>query len=514
MEFYDSNDREYKLLENAGEEVVRIPNYITEIYNERHEFWPFDRLEFEAGGKVLIGEDAFSEPYGLSIKEIDFADSVVCIDDVAFYNERFDGEIEELKLPEGLKSIGMLAFSHQTKLKRLYIPDSVQEIGTGCFNNCDSLQIIECSQDTFDLFFSSFNSKRKRKMMLDYLLGKYKCTSGLGKNTLRYVTRNQKELIDYMISTDNDIALGTLLSLPFKADLKYIDSVICKATPKVRAILLDYLNRNDKNEKEGRRDTIEEDIKPKTLKEWKKVYKLTNIGKDEVCVGPYKEYETSVTIPEMMGSRKVTKLEKTFTGKTDLIDVYLPSGLKAVGVKSFEGCKSLTQLLIPNQVESIEEYAFIDCSSLNEIVIPDGVEIIEESAFEGCTGLSELIIPDSVKIIGGQGEIGAFRGSVFKNCINLLSIKLPKDLKVITGATFMNCSSLKQIELPEGIVEIYSFAFYGCCNLERIYIPKTVEGISQDLVFSGCNKLTIYTKKGSYAEEYAKTNSIPVIIEE
>lgn len=53
-------------------------------------------------------------------------------------------------------------------------------------------------------------------------------------------------------------------------------------------------------------------------------------------------------------------------------------------------------------------------------------------------------------------------------------------------------------------------AFYNCKNLKKIIIPKSVKDIWA-YAFEGCPNLTIYTPKGSYAEQYAKANSIPVV---
>ena len=50
-------------------------------------------------------------------------------------------------------------------------------------------------------------------------------------------------------------------------------------------------------------------------------------------------------------------------------------------------------------------------------------------------------------------------------------------------------------------------SFWNCYGLENINIPESVTTIT-DPVFINPDSITIHGKKGSYAEEYAKEESI------
>lgn len=57
----------------------------------------------------------------------------------------FSGLMRDIRLPEGLRSIGNSAFGLCIRLESLRIPDSVQEIGANPFAFCDALRRIEIS---------------------------------------------------------------------------------------------------------------------------------------------------------------------------------------------------------------------------------------------------------------------------------------------------------------------------------------------------------------------------------
>ena len=489
--------------------VLTIPNNVKTLYGQDG-CWPEDvnaavkRIVFEPGGKVDIEDGAFDYYYPF-IQEIDFADSVNRIGEYAFPKKK----LTEIILPEGLAALGGSAFTGCKDVVKIIIPDSVTSVGNGCFNGCDKLQSLECNQENFDRFLDSFNAKNKQKMVLGYLRGDYKCTSSLGEKTIAYLQKNQKKLIDAIVEEDNDYSMGALLSLPAKYDKEYLKITEKKAGSKVLGVLLDYLNMKDDSSKAEKLLLEDEQSKPKTIEEWKKIFQLTNLGENEICVGKYKGYETSVTIPDSIGKRKVTKIEKTFFENTSITNVYLPEGLLEIGQESFRGCSALQQIILPKSLQIIGSTAFKECCSLAEIIIPEKLKAIRASAFEKCTCLTEIIIPDSVKEIGTFTDVWDF-GSAFSGCTNLKSVKLSDKIKCIPSSTFCGCSSLTKIELPQKLKEIGAFAFTGCSSLESLYIPDTVKKVSVDHVFRGCEKLIITAKKGSFAEQYAIKSNIPV----
>ena len=74
-----------------------------------------------------------------------------------------------------------------------------------------------------------------------------------------------------------------------------------------------------------------------------------------------------------------------------------------------------------------------------------------------------------------------------------------------------NASRIASITIPSGIVKLGAELFYSDLNLENVYLPSTVTEIGTDAfrTYRGPQSITIHAPAGSYAEEYAKKNSIP-----
>jgi hypothetical protein len=57
---------------------------------------------------------------------------------------------------------------------------------------------------------------------------------------------------------------------------------------------------------------------------------------------------------------------------------------------------------------------------------------------------------------------------IFRNCTNLVTIKIPNAIKTIESNAFRGCTSLATITLPTALKEIGSSAFADCVNLMEV----------------------------------------------
>ena len=176
----------------------------------------------------------------------------------------------------------------------------------------------------------------------------------------------------------------------------------------------------------------------------------------------------------VMFNKEMTMLERYPPGKT--CDKYtVPSGVTQIYVGAFSYSRNISGIVMPDSVDKIGSDAFRECSGLKKVDLPDSIKTIPQRCFYDCTALTE--------------------------------IKLPSMLSDIGTSAFWQCGSLKSVTIPDNVTEISDRAFAYCTDLSSVTIPESVKTISAT-AFNGSTNVTIYGVAGSYAETFAKNNSI------
>ena len=65
--------------------------------------------------------------------------------------------------------------------------------------------------------------------------------------------------------------------------------------------------------------------------------------------------------------------------------------------------------------------------------------------------------------------------NVFRNNTDVITVKLPPNLKEIQNYAFENCSNLLNLPLPNKLEKIGNYAFSGCTKLNTIELPSSVK---------------------------------------
>ena len=127
----------------------------------------------------------------------------------------------------------------------------------------------------------------------------------------------------------------------------------------------------------------------------------------------------------------------------------------------------------------VTDAAFSRETSLQEITIPASITEIGRnlwnetgggSAFENCTALTNVVF---------EGDnMSQINKNTFNGCKALVSINLPKSLKIIDYNAFLCCSSLEEITIPDAVIEIGDAAFSQCSKLKTVILGTQLEKIS------------------------------------
>ena len=401
-----------------------------------------------------------------------------------------------------VKTIAQLAFKDCTTVKYIYIPSSIEGIGTdeigdtakyesSVFVGCSNLNTVEIDPNN-----QYYNNNNEDGVIYDK-----------NKTKLYYYptakTGSSFTIIDGVTSIEQNAF----------ADCKNINTIV---TPKGLATLgaeafLNCANLSKITLNEGLK-TIEANAFGlcESLEEIKLPSTVETIGliAFQGCIKLTKiDIPISTTFIEpgaflncsKLASINVDSLNNNYTNYNNDGVLYTKDMTTIV---RYPQAKSGTEYTISNNTTKIDYQAFKQCNNLTKVEMPDILAFIDASAFENCSNLQQITIPEGIT------ELSYF---IFSKCSSLKEVNLPDTLKEISRSTFDECTSLKEIIIPENVTRIADFT--NCTNLNKAIIPDSGIDIMSGS-FSGAENLTIVTKSNSTAHQFATNNNINVELDD
>ena len=214
---------------------------------------------------------------------------------------------------------------------------------------------------------------------------------------------------------------------------------------------------------------------------------------------------TSVTFPESLTSIG----EDAFSGCTNLTSVTFPESLTSIGKYAFYNCMGLTSITIPKNVTTVYGSTFSGCTNMESIVVENGNTVYDSR--ENCNAIIEtatntlLRACNSTVFPAGVTSIGA---NAFSGLADLTSFSIPESVTTIGSGAFSDCSGLTAFIIPNKVTTVGEYAFRGCTNLASVTIPKSVTSIGQGVFLECAGLTTIISKMTQPASISADLNYI------
>ena len=410
-------------------------------------------------GGVLYSKDVetlIRVPAGLRNTSFDVPSSVRIIMDDAFSDNT---ELGKVSLPNTLLKIGTGAFSGCVSLREIDIPYGVTELENDTFLNCKSLSVIDFPNTVKRLGDNCFKGCTS---LSDIDLSN--CLVDIGKSAFEGCSALSSVVLPPGLVTMGESAFKGCNSLK-EIDIPYGISRLEDMTFSGCSNL-----------------TIVSSIPPN----------LSFLG-FSVFEGCYSL--TEMSLPEGVKSIK----NNTFKDCHRLESVSFP-GVEKIGKRAFESCHQLRQICLPAGLRVIGSFAF-HCAGLKTIFIPTSVEHIGNHAFCNCP-IEEYIVEE------GNAKFDSLDGCLLERVYNnnpndtfhlsLLkypeksecnAYEVPSGVAALGSCAFKNCSTLKDIVLPDSLQDLGVVqTFYGCSSLLKIILPKSVRCIPQHC-FGSCENL-------------------------
>ena len=285
-----------------------------QVYDGSHSYDAY------SGDEKSVGRFAFS--FLPCLKKIILPDNVNNIETCAFEGCT---DLSFLELPSGLTSIGERAFNDCTGLRSLQLPSGLLSIGNGAFFNCIGLSSLQLPSSLTSIGMNAFSG-----------------CSGL---------------------TSVSLPSG-LTQIPYRTFYGCYSLKSVQIPSAVKAIGGEAFSE---------------------------------------CTGL-----TSLELP----SGLTMIVDGAFSGCSSLTSVSLPSGLPQIPYRTFAGCYSLKSVQLPSDVKTIGNEAFRECTGLTSLELPSGLTKIEDGAFSGCSNINSIYayMPDP-PLFDGDAK-------VFPTCFN------------------------------------------------------------------------------------------------
>ena len=291
-------------------------------------------------GVIGIGSIAFS--YNSKIKKVCLPSTVKFIDVRAFSGCH---KLEKISLPEGLECIGAKAFENCSALKEIDIPSTVVELGYKCFYGASKLVTVKIPQGVSEIKGGVFqNCEKLENVIMHEGITKIGADAFTGCHHLCEIT------VPEGVTHLGDSAFW---------ECRMLQKISLPSTLKAFHAAQIYYSKN---------------VREITVPKDSKYLKVVN--------GGLYTYDGKKLIKCFAGQKEFTIEEGTlyigdyaFYQNEDIEKVNIPSTVKTIGLEAFYGCESLKEIDLPEEILSIEEDAFRLCTGLNKISLPKSLDI-------------------------------------------------------------------------------------------------------------------------------------------
>lgn len=388
---------------------------------------------------------------------------IVRIDDEVFAG---CNELEIVKLPETLVSIGSRAFADCTALPGIEIPEAVTEMGSDVFSGCSSLGFIDISGWETGVRPAGWNEDWKGDCIANENI----------KLIIRFNPMNGEEPFEKEFYRGDLISVESPVRNGYYFDGWYIDEEYKEeydlSTPIASSMTLyakwstaasyDYLVSFDYSPFEGGHVV-------KRVKEGETV-ELPPAPEHDIAVftgwyevrGEYFDPET----PIQRNYNLIAGWDREFPDSdfTYILNNDLSSFTAMLNDEVPE------EIIIP---QSFRGYP-VTGADLSDAEVPINVTIPEGSTPNivfSDTVVSRLRMPGDFEINNNYIK--------YWYSVDVRTLEILEGSRTISDSLFYSCDSLEKLILPEGLVTIEKNAFQDCRNLSEVVFPSTLKTIGE-----------------------------------
>ena len=404
-----------------------------------------------------------------SVEEVSLPDSVKSIGYGAF-----DGctKLTSLRLPAGLTQLGCDAFRNCISLRSVAIPAGVRTLPAGTFADCTGLQTVTLPDGLEQIETDAFANCTSLT-----LLDIPESVKLLQSNALGGCTGLETLTIPFLgESAEAPMPLSGL----FGAPLHGLKTLTVRNTTEI----VDMASQGFDGLQSVTLQGTATRVGSRTFEKCESLQSVT-LPDTVTDMGEY-AFAECISLPAVVLPAELTAIsESVFEGCSSLKRIDAPAGLRTLGNRAVAGCSSLEDISWLRDVTDMGEYVFDSCTSLKEATLPTAMTAIMDGTFNACSGLQTVTLSPVTEVIGRRAFGGCsalsnvsipeqtreILAEAFADCSSLTAVSLPSTLRFLGQSAYAGCSSMIDLTVPAGIVEMGESILAGCTSLKTLSVP-------------------------------------------
>ena len=365
--------------------------------------------------------------------------------------------LNELTIPDGVESIGALAFPKCQKFDKLTIPNSVKSIGDYAFAGCSDMDQVTIGNGL----------------------------ETIGKSAFRLCIGLKTVILPNSVAEIGASAFyqcSNLQSITLPNALTDIPSHMLYECGKLSSVTLPETTRTIGNWALYKCSSLTRIDIPATVEiigteAFKGCTGLTGVYISDLAAwcgikfGNY-QYQGSNWEPDDKESNPLICAKNLYLNNQLVTDLVIPDGVETIEAFTFWKAECIQTIQIPEGVKTIGKGAFMLCSNVTSINLPVSLETAEEKAFAYIVGSQKQTIKLYVKDLsawfsnnlgygfreaGNYGHYNCF--DLYVNEALVKNLVVPKNIKKLNKYDITGMD-LNTATLHDGVESLYSSTFY------------------------------------------------------
>ena len=424
----------------------------------------------------------------------------------------------DIVIPDGIEKIADEAFKDNVKITGVECPESLREIGKHAFWGCKNLKEIKLNDGLTSIGVEAFIHTDLESVDLPYTVEFLDWTPFECKMNVHYLNEHFYSDINGVLFSADETSLILYPPRVHEEQIEVPEDVTCiESYAFERNVANEIVIPKGIQELQGnlfsgcqnlRTITLQSTL-PLVIKIDKETFKGFEVENCTLRV-PFealpaykkdKRFKDFKYITAIEGSRCLLYDDKgtEILGCDEEVceDIVIPDGVIKIGKEAFKDKTDIESVVLPESLEEIGDMAFSNCESITDIVLNEGLNSIGYDAFKG-TQLSEVIIPYSVKYIGPS----AFTCQMDVDSSNLDYVDIDGILYTFYETELVIYPSDRtdeKYEVYEGVTHISCFAFEDS-NLTALSFPDSITSLESNIL-NGCENLIELTFNNKEPDE-------------